>query len=187
LEVDNDLDVDYMSEDYAMTADELLRLPDDAYRYELTRGELKKSSRSGALHGRVAAKIIGNLGQHVKATTLGVVYASGTGFRISSDPDTVRAPAAAFVRAERVTSTTTFFEGAPDVAIEVVSPNDSYTEVDEKTAQWLRAGARVVVIVDPRTRRVNVHRTSGAMHATDGIEIEDVIPGWRMSLAEIFD
>lgn len=68
-----------------------------------------------------------------------------------------------------------------------MSPNDSYTEVDEKTAQWLRAGARVVVIIDPRSRRVNVHRASGATHATDGIAIDDVIPGWRMSVAEIFD
>lgn len=170
-----------------MTADELLRLPDNEWRYELMRGELKKSLRAGAQHGCVAAQIIGNLGAHVHANELGAVYASQTGFRISRDPDSVRAPAAAFVREERVVDTPGFFEGAPDVAIEVVSPNDSYTEVDEKTAQWLRAGARVVVIVDPRTRRVNIHRTSGATHAANGIEIDDVVPGWRMSLAEIFD
>jgi Uma2 family endonuclease len=170
-----------------MTADELLRLPDDGWRYELVRGELKKMSPSGARDGEVAARIIVSLGSHVKERKLGTIYASETGFRISRNPDTVRAPDAAFVRADRTVNSASFFEGAPDVAIEVVSPNDSYTEVDEKTAQWLRAGARVVVIIDPRSRRVNVHRTSGATHATDGIEIEDVIPGWRMSLAEIFD
>jgi Uma2 family endonuclease len=170
-----------------MTADELLRLADDGCRYELVRGELRKMSPSGARHARVAAQIIGSLIRHVNERKLGAVYASEGGFRISRNPDTVRAPDAAFVRQERVVDTPGFFEGPPDVAIEVVSPNDSYTDVDEKTAEWLRAGVRVVIIVDPRTRRVNMHRTSGAIPVTDGIEIDDAIPGWRMSLADIFD
>ena len=170
-----------------MTADELLGLADDGWRYELVRGELKRMSPSGARHGEVAARIIICLGGHVQERKLGTVYASETGFRIAHNPDTVRAPDAAFVRAERLTRTASFFEGPPDVAIEVVSPNDSYTEVDEKTAEWLRAGVRVVIIVDPRTRRVNIHRANGATPATDGIEIDDAIPGWRMSLADIFD
>lgn len=170
-----------------MTADELLRLADDGWRYELVRGELKRMSPSGARHGEVAARIIISLGSHVKERKVGTVYSSETGFRIARNPDTVRAPDAAFVRADRLMKTTSFFEGPPDVAIEVVSPNDSYTEVDEKTAEWLRAGVRVVIIVDPRTRRVNIHRANGATPATDGIEIDDTIPGWRMSLADIFD
>jgi Uma2 family endonuclease len=170
-----------------MTADELLRLPDDGWRYELVRGELKKISPSGARHGRVAARIIISLGHYAQARRLGEVYAAEAGFRIARNPDTVRAPDAAFVRAERVVDTAAFFEGAPDAVFEVVSPNDSYTEVDEKTVEWLRAGARVVVIVDPRTKSINVHRADGAMHATDGIEIADVIPGWKMSSAEVFD
>ena len=170
-----------------MTADELLRLPDDGWRYELVRGELKTMSPSGARHGRVAARIIASLGHHVEARGLGAVYAADAGFRIARNPDTVRAPDAGFVRTERVVDTAGFFEGPPDAAFEVVSPNDSYTEVDEKTVEWLRAGVRVVVIVDPRTKNINVHRADGAMHATDGIEITDVIPGWKMSSAEVFD
>jgi Uma2 family endonuclease len=144
-------------------------------------------SPSGARHGQVAAQIIGSLAPYVKKKTLGAVYAAEAGFRIARNPDTVRAPDAAFVRAERVVATPGFFEGPPDAAFEVVSPNDSYTEVDEKTVEWLRAGVRVVVIVDPRTRNINIHRADGAMHATDGIEIDDVIPGWTMSAAEVFD
>ncbi len=170
-----------------MTADELLRLPDDGGRYELVRGELKKLSLSGALHGRVAAQIIGSLGHYAATRGLGAVYAAETGFRIARNPDTVRAPDAAFVCEERVIDTTGFFEGPPDAAFEVVSPNDSYTEVDEKTVEWLRAGVRVVVIIDPRTKSINVHRADGARHAMDGIEIADVIPGWKMSSAEVFD
>lgn len=144
-------------------------------------------SPSGARHGQVAARIIVSLGSHVMNRRLGTVYAAEAGFRISRDPDTVRAPDAAFVRAERVLDTPGFFEGPPDAAFEVVSPNDSYTEVDEKTVEWLRAGVRVVVIVDPRTRNISVHRAGGAVSVTDVLEIEEVVPGWTMSLAEIFD
>jgi Uma2 family endonuclease len=85
-----------------------------------------------------------------------------------------------------VVDTDRFFEGPPDVAFEVVSPNDRYTEVEEKTLAWLSAGTSVVVIVDPRTRNVSIHRPSGATHVTDCIEIEDVIPGWKMQLSDVF-
>lgn len=156
------------------------------WRYELVRGELRKMSPSGASHGDVAAQIITSVNQHVRSRRLGKVYASETGFRISRNPDTVCAPDAAFVRAERVVKTDRFFEGPPDAAFEVVSPNDTFTEIDEKTHEWLRAGVRVLVIVDPRTKNINVHRENGA-HATDGIAIDDVVPGWKISLAEICD
>lgn len=170
-----------------MTADELLRLPDDGWRYELVRGELKKMSPSGARHGRVAANLIASLMNHVKRNRLGVVYASEVGFRLSRNPDTVRAPDAAFVRAERAVDTAGFFDGPPDVAFEVVSPSDRYSEVEDKTLEWLRAGVRVVIVADPSTRSIRVHRTSGGVNVSDTVEIDDVIPGWRISLADAFD
>jgi len=170
-----------------MTADDLLRLPDDGWRHELVRGELRKMSPTGERHGHVAAEIIGSLGPFVKQRRLGRVYASETGFRLSREPDTVRAPDAAFVRAERVVSTTKFFEGAPDVAFEVTSPGDSYSEIEEKTLDWLRAGVRAVVIVDPRTKTARVHRSTGPVAVADAIELEDIIPGWRLPLADLFD
>jgi Uma2 family endonuclease len=170
-----------------MTADELLELPRDGWRYELVRGELKKMSPAGGEHGEVAAKILVHLGSFVQAGRLGKVYAAETGFRIARNPDTVLAPDVAFVRADRVVRTRKFIELAPDAAFEVVSPNDSFTEVEEKTAEWLRGGTRVVVIVDPRTRIVNIHRATAAIHGADGIEIDDVVPGWKMSLDEVFE
>jgi Uma2 family endonuclease len=170
-----------------MTADELLRLPRDGWRYELVRGELKMMSPSGGRHGRVAANLIFSLMNHVKRNGLGVVYASEVGFRISRSPDTVRAPDAAFVRAERAVDATGFIEGPPDVAFEVVSPNDRYSEVEDKTLEWLRAGVRVVIIADPATRSIRVHCPGGAVTVTDTVEIDDVIPGWRLSLADAFD
>ena len=169
-----------------MTADELLRLPDDGWRYELVRGELRKMSPSGARHGRVAAEIIGSLGSYVKEHRLGAVYAADAGFKISRQPDTVRAPDAAFVRSERVVDTAGFFEGPPDVAFEVTSPGDTYSEIEEKTLDWLRAGVLAVVIVDPRTASVRIHRSAGATTVAGAIEIDDVIPGWKLPLSEVF-
>lgn len=170
-----------------MTADELLRLPDDGWRYELVRGELRKMSPTGVDHGHVAAEVLLSLGAHVKQHGLGRAYAAETGFRISREPDTVRAPDVAFVRSERVIRSRKFMEGPPDVAIEVTSPSDTYSEIEEKTRDWLRAGVRAVIIIDPETRTARVHRATGAIAVADVIEIDDVIPGWRLPLAPLFD
>lgn len=122
-----------------MTADELLKVPRGEMRYELVEGELRKMSPSGARHGRVAVEIVvGSLIAQMKRQRTGAIYSSGTGFRISRQPDTVRAPDAAYVRSERATDTTGFFDGPPDAAFEVVSPGDTYTEIEEKTLAWLR-------------------------------------------------
>ena len=169
-----------------MTADELLRLPDDGWRYELVRGELRKMSPSGARHARVAAQIVGSLVAHMKQRPLGAVYSSEAGFRISRQPDTVRAPDAAFVRAERVVDTAGFFDGPPDAAFEVISPGDTYSEIEEKTRDWLRAGVKVVVVVDPRTKSVRVHRADGATNVEDVVEVDDVIAGWQLPLTDLF-
>jgi Uma2 family endonuclease len=170
-----------------MTADDLFQLPDDGWRYELVHGELRKMSPSGARHGRVAAEIIASLLMHVKQHKLGAVFASEAGFRISRDPDTVRAPAAAFVRAERLVDTPRFYDGPPDAAFEVVSPNDRYTEIAEKTRDWLLAGVQAVVIVDPGAKSARIERRGGATPVVEVIEIDDVIPGWKLPLAELFD
>ncbi|HEX2061066.1 MAG TPA: Uma2 family endonuclease [Thermoanaerobaculia bacterium] len=170
----------------AMTADELLALPDDGSRYELVRGELRKMSPAGADHGVIAARIIISLGSHVRQHKLGEVFAAEAGFRIARTPDTVRAPDAAFVRAARVVRTPKFFEGAPDAAFEVVSPGDTYTAIEEKTLDWLRAGTRVVVIADPRTQSVIVRRENTVVPVHDMLEIEDVVPRWRLPLSKLF-
>ena len=110
---------------------------------ELIRGELRMLDYNGAEHGRVAATLLARIGTHVDAHRLGAVL-TPTGFVLSRNPDTVHAPDGAFLRADRVNLGPGYVEGAPDLAVEVLSPEDPHGYVREKIAEWLEAGARAV-------------------------------------------
>jgi Uma2 family endonuclease len=170
------------------TAEELIRLPSGEARYELIDGELITMSPSGAEHGDVAAEIGARLREYVRTHRLGKTYAAETGLVISRDPDTVRAPDASFVRADRVVNVRTYFPGAPDLAVEVLSPNDRASEVEAKVRQWLESGTRMVMVVDPETRTATVHTATATSRLSigDALDGGDVVPGWRLPLAEIF-
>jgi Uma2 family endonuclease len=138
-----------------VTAEELLRTPDDGLRRELVRGEVRKMAAAGNVHGRTAMNVSTPLDQHVRTNGLGVVFAAETGFKIFDNPDTVRVPDTAFVRQERIEAvgeTEGYWPGAPDLAVEVVSPNDRFAEVEEKVTDWLAAGTRMMLIANPRAR-----------------------------------
>ena len=175
-----------------MTADQLAALPDDGQRHELVAGELRTMPPSGAEHGGIAMDVGASLAQHVRAHGLGRVFAAETGFLLTTNPDTVRAPDAAFVRRERaeaVGNVTGYWPGAPDLAVEIISPNDLYTEVEEKVATWLAHGARMVIVVNPRHRTVAVHRSpTDVRHLTigDTLDAEDVLAGWTVPVWELF-
>ena len=173
------------------TAEELFSMPDDGYRYELVRGELRKMAPSGSEHGDISADIHGSLHPYVRANNLGRTRIADPGFILEREPDSVRAPDVAFVRRERIEAigkTVFFWPEAPDLAIEVISPNDRYTEVDEKIADWLSAGTRMVIVVNPRNRTVNMHTPDGAitLNLGDTLDGGDVVPGWQMPLTDIF-
>jgi Uma2 family endonuclease len=132
-----------------ITADELLAMGDIG-RCELIYGELVMMSPAGVPHGVVAGRFARFLGEFVDARGLGLVLGAETGFKVESDPDLVRAPDASFIRRERLGSRLPrgFFDGVPDLAVEVVSPDDSRREVSEKVNMWLahgtgRAGLRI--------------------------------------------
>ena len=176
-----------------VTAEELLRMPDDGFRYELVEGELRKMPPAGNEHGYVALELAAELRNHVKANRLGRTYTPETGFRISSAPDTVRAPDAAFVSCERLAEVGRkegFWPGAPDLAAEVVSPNDTHAEVIEKALTWLEAGCRMVVVADPGPRTVTVYRSAADIRVLTGddvLEGADVVPGWRPPVNNLFE
>ena len=175
-----------------VTAEELLRKPDDGFRYELIKGELRKMVPAGSEHGYVAYRVALLLGQHVEANKLGRVYAAETGFRISANPDTVRAPDAAFVSRERVEKAGRvegYWPGAPDMAVEVVSPNDTHTLFTEKALAWLDAGSHTVLVADPLQRTVTVYRSLDDIRVlTQDATLDggDVVPGWRLPVADLF-
>jgi Uma2 family endonuclease len=173
------------------TAEDLLRMPDDGYRHELVRGELKTMPPAGHEHGRITTRLTWRLAQYVEARDLGVVYAAETGFKIASDPDTVRAPDVAFVskaRSEAVASMRGYWPGAPDLAVEVVSPDDTYVDVQDKVDDWLAAGARMVIVVNPHKRTVAVHRPSSVTLLTENDLLEggEVVLGWKIPVRELF-
>jgi Uma2 family endonuclease len=174
-----------------MTADELLRLPDDNLRHELVRGELRTYPLRGAEHGMITAEFGWLLGGYVRPRRLGKVFAAGTGFLIATDLDTVRAADVSFVRQERLVMPPPpgYCPFAPDLVAEVISPGDSYLEVNEKVHEWLAAGTRMVLVVNPRRRTVAVHRSPTnvtVLTEADQIEGGDVVPGWVLPVRALF-
>jgi Uma2 family endonuclease len=175
-----------------MTAEELLRMPDDGFRYELVRGELRKMGPAGSEHGYIAGEVLSELRNHVKANGLGRTYIAETGFKIYSNPDTVRAPDAAFVSRERLEAQGEmqgYRPGTPDLAVEVVSPNDTHSEVVEKALEWLEAGCKMVIVVEPKRKTATVYRSREDIRILtegDAIDGADVVPGWRLPVTEIF-
>jgi Uma2 family endonuclease len=176
-----------------MTADELFDLPDDGMRHELVRGELRTMPPTGLGHGEEESILDGSLGPYVRSRKLGRVFVGEPGFILAVNPDTVRAPDVAFITHERLAPTgvpTGYFRGVPDLAVEVVSPNDRYTDVAEKIAEWLEHGVRMVVVVDPRRKAVDVHRPgqpTRTLGMNDTLDGQDVVPGWSLAVRDLFD
>ncbi len=175
-----------------MTADELFVMPKDGFRYELVRGELVKMSPAGSEHGAIIVKLTIRLGQYVESNNLGICFGAETGFKIKTNPDTVRAPDLAFVSRERIPEsgiTRKFWTGAPDLAVEVLSPGDTSEEVGDKVKDWLAAGTRAVWIINPKLRNVTIYRSlTDVKVLTEQAELEgeDIVHGFGCKVSEIF-
>jgi Uma2 family endonuclease len=173
-----------------MTAEELLLLNIPGKCTELVRGKLVVREPAGFAHGVVALRIGARIDEFVRASGLGVAFAAETGFTLERNPDTVRAPDAGFVRSDRVPNPLPrgYAELAPDLAVEVLSPDDRPGEVLAKVGDWLRAGTRLVWIVDPVRNTARVYRADGTeSFATidDSLDGEDVLPGFSLPLSAI--
>jgi Uma2 family endonuclease len=174
------------------TADGLFYMPDDGMRHELVLGEHRMMPPPGFEHGRVAQTVGGLLFAHAHQTGSGVVVAAETGFLLSSDPDTLRAPDAAFIAKERVDRAgriEKYWPGAPDLAVEVISHSDSFREVRDKVLAWLAAGSIAVLVLDPPKRTATVYRGQGDAHvygAKDTLDLSDAIPDFSVGVAELF-
>lgn len=173
------------------TAADLARMPDDE-RYELIRGELKPMSPVGKPHGRLLFRIGTPLSRHVDERDLGAVYGGDVGVILERDPDTVLAPDIAFVRGAPPTLNEEeegYFVLVPDLAIEIASPSNSGQELREKVAHYLEAGVPAVWLFEPRPRTVTLFAANGAetvLTETDTLDGGEVVPGFRLPVADIF-
>ena len=148
-------------------------------------------SPAGFEHGRIVSRLGFRVERFVEEHGLGVATGAETGFHIVRDPDTVRAPDIGFVRAERLPAEAIsgFFDGPPDLAVEVLSPDDRPREVAAKVRDWLAAGCTVVWVVDPSDQTVTIHRREAAaqlLGPSDRLNGGEVLPGFQLPVDEIF-
>jgi Uma2 family endonuclease len=175
-----------------MTVEDLYTMPDDGRKYELQGGILVSEPLPGFRHGRIAIGMAVLLSEHVEKTQLGVVIGNDSGFILSEDPDTVRGPDVAFVSRERVNAIgdpVKAFPGAPDLAVEVLSPSNTRASMHAKVADYLAAGSRRVWVVDPEARTVKVYASllsPRELGPEDVLSGEDVIPGFEVVVGELF-
>lgn len=173
-----------------LTAEELLKLPTGVgERYELVDGELRTMAPAGGPHGNRGGWAWGHVYRFVDDNGLGEVFLAETGFLIHRDPDTVRAPDFAFIRAERMPPEglpSGFVPIAPDMVLEVISPDDSAAAIREKVQSWLEFGCRAVWVLYPGPR-LDVHGPGGARSYGPDDEVDggDVLPGFRMKLVDL--
>ena len=173
-----------------MTAAEVVHLSLPGKVTELVRGRLVVREPPGTRHGIIAASLGYHLSSFVRNHGLGIVAAQDTGFKIGSDPDTVRAPDVAFIGRERsgLIRDRGYAELAPDLLAEILSPDDRPAEVLAKIADWLEAGTKLVWVVDPDRSEVRVYRRDGSLsvlHEDDALDGEDVLPGFGCPVREV--
>ena len=175
-----------------LTADDLWRLPDDGMRHELVQGELRTMAPGGSEHGAINMDLGGPLWTFVRKHKLGRIFSADTGFVLTQNPDTVRAPDLAFVSAARIAAVgmpQKFWPGAPDLAVEIVSPSDTLQDVEEKVDEWLAAGTTLVWVINPRRKRVTVYRAPRSvtiLEVDDELDGQDVVPGFKCRVADLF-
>jgi Uma2 family endonuclease len=174
-----------------LTAEEFERYPDDDYRYELVEGRVLRMNPPGSRHGHIALNIGVLLSGHVKKLGLGAVMVE-SGFTLARNPDTVRGPDVSFVRQERIPREGLprgFWQGAPDLAVEVISPDNRGAALRSKVSDYLARGAIVVVVIDPDEASLTVYRRLAApliLGLGDDLNLSDVVEGFCFQVGEIF-
>ena len=159
-------------------------------RCELIQGEIRLLSPAGSEHGWVVMNIAGPMMVFAKDQKLGYIFGAETGFIIERDPDTVRAPDVAFVLADRIPDRppAQFFPGPPDLAVEVLSPSDTASEVQEKAEAWLNSGCQEVWLIDPRRKTATKLTPADDSIIQQTVETltTDLLPGFSLAVAELF-
>ena len=177
-----------------LTAEEFALLPDDGHRRELIDGEVIELAPGNFRHGEIGGNVLVEISVFVRERGLGRVSTLDPGFTLRRDPDRVRAPDVAFIARDRLPPEEDLEHGfpeiVPDLVVEVVSPGDTATDVQEKVEEWLAAGVRLVLVLYPRTRTVMAHRGLNEAHRygpADTLDAEPVLPGFACPVARLFE
>jgi Uma2 family endonuclease len=176
---------------HLVTAEELERMGERGHLLELVRGELVPVNPPGGEHGELAAVMAAELLAFVRPRGLGRVYVE-SGFVLTRRPDTVRGPDVSFVSRGREAVAgrrAGFVQAAPDLAVEIWSPDNSMVKLRAKAREYLAAGTRLVWLLDPRKRVVEVHAAGTPVvmpDADDSLDGADVLPGFRLSVRALF-
>lgn len=175
----------------AVTVDEFARIPDDDFKYELVSGVVHRMSPVGGLHGVIVARLVRRLLDWAEPHDAGAVMTEA-GFVLATNPDTVRAPDISFVRRERIEASglpVSFWRGAPDLAVEVLSPNDRRREMAAKVREYLAHGVAMVWVIDPASMTVKAHRPDAvpATFTRDQVLYGGhVLTDFRMAVSDLF-
>jgi len=177
-----------------ITAQDLWRLGEGDVRRELVNGEVKEMAPVEGVHGLITGRMFDRLGGYLKQHGGGEVLVGDVGFvlNLPADPERVRAPDVAFVSVQRLPGGRLpegFLVGAPDSAVEVLSPTDNPVDIQQKVRDYLEGGARLVWIIAPQAKAVTVYRADGwarLLREHESLQGEDVLPGLTIPLAELF-
>jgi Uma2 family endonuclease len=174
------------------TDEAFIALPDDGHHYEIVNGELLDMGNSGALHGYVCSLLLAALMGYILPKKLGVILDSSTAFNMKNGNR--RSPDIAFFAKERlqgmVELPSGFLEGAPDLAVEVLSPGNTIEEMEDKIREYFENGSRLIWVISPNQHYVMVYRSAQEpdrlLKSIDSLDGEEVVPGFTFPVADLF-
>jgi Uma2 family endonuclease len=174
------------------TDEAFMALPQDGHHYELIHGEVINRGNSGMAHGYVACLITIQLGGYIKAQKLGAVCDSSTAFTLKNGNK--RSPDFSFVHRDRLQGLRYpprgFFQGAPDLAVEILSPGNTVEEIHTKIVEYFDNGTQIVWVIHPDEKYVLVYHSvepDRFLRSDDRLDGEDLIPGFSMAIADLFE
>jgi Uma2 family endonuclease len=180
------------AEEKVWTDAEFMALNRDGHRYEIVNGELIDMGNSGAKHGYVCSVLMILLGGYVHIQKLGAMFDSSTAFKLKSGNK--RSPDVSFMAKERLQGLDElpdgFLEGAPDLAVEILSPSNTVEEIHNKLVEYFDNGSRLVWVINPKEKYVLVYRSSEEpdrlLKSIDSLDGEEIVPGFSLAIAELF-
>lgn len=172
------------------SAEDLAAMPEGDMKRELVRGEIIEMSPSGRSHGKLSFHLAELFILRSKARETGEITIEGPGYILSRDPDTVRASDLGYISKERLkgVSNEGYYSAAPDLAIEIASPNDKGLEIREKVQEYLQAGTQLVVVIYPKLRLIDMYTSSGAttVYSDGALDFGPVLPDFTLQVKDIF-